>query len=262
MWPILKQGKAPVFFITLHKCASTLFADHILPQSQNYLHCDYASKIFNNLPYDLPLDFSQKNMIYGPIRVHTDFTSSVPRHVVLPLLQPELYKTMHAIFLVRDPRDVLVSRYYSLLNTHVKGKTPESQKTISYLKDSTSALSIDEYVLSESHMIEQCYRIIIFLYQNCKQATLLKYEDMIHDFEVFYSQLDSVLCLPQTLKQEIYEQSRPQIKETPVNHKRSGKTEGYKEKLQHRTIECLNQIYSRVLPALGYTTKPSVNPPY
>ncbi len=257
MRSLLQRGHDPLFFITLHKCASTLFANHVLPASQKYQHCDYASRIFNGQPYTPPLDYSQKNTVYGPIRIHTDYTSEVPRHVIMPLLQSDLYPNMNALFLIRDPRDVLVSRFYSLRYTHASSENPISQSTISYLKKSSSTMAIDEYVLSQSQMIEQCYRLIHFLTQNCQQCTLLKYEDMIHDFESFYTQLDSSLDLPDATKDDIYQRSRPRGVEDISDHKRSGKTGGYLEKLQPHTIECLNNIYSQVLTDFDYPSTSS-----
>jgi hypothetical protein len=74
----------------------------------------------------------------------------------------------------------------------------------------------------------------------CKQSLLLRYEDMINDFEPFAFKLSSFLKLKRGITDKLYEQSRPLEKEDQQAHRRSGMTGGYLTKLSSQTIKFIN----------------------
>lgn len=252
-----KPQESSLVFFTLHKCASTLFADHVLPKSLKYEHVDYGKQLFNGAPCKFPLDYSHPNTVYGPIRIYTDLASQQARKVLPPLFHSQNYKNFNAIFFVRDPRDILVSRYFSYRYSHPLGTTQSTQNNILYLRNVCQNLSIDEYALSQSQMLEQNYELLHFFFSHCKTSHLFKYESMIHDFEPFYQKLSDLLDLPSSFKDELYERSRPLEQEDPHQHKRSGKTGGFLEKLNPATIKSLNHIFSRVLENFDYSESPT-----
>ncbi|MGK7926886.1 MAG: sulfotransferase, partial [Spirulina sp.] len=110
-----------ILFYTSHKCASTFVGkllDTICKKSQ-YEIIDYAGTIWGagdrlkhiESPYELFLEraysdlYSLHGKIYAPQREYLDF--------------PGRTKFKH-IFFLRDPRDVLISAYYSFGFTHLE----------------------------------------------------------------------------------------------------------------------------------------------
>lgn len=102
-----------VYFYTFHKCASTLFNSYILKNIKGLQHVDYASQIYGGKKINKKLNFRDKGFVYGPIRLSADPMSSVYRMLVAPTSGHEFIRDKIAIFVVRDPRDILVSAYYS-----------------------------------------------------------------------------------------------------------------------------------------------------
>jgi len=88
--------------------------------------------------------------------------------------------------------------------------------------------------------------------ETSREKKVLRYEDMINDFDVFISGLTDVLDLSEKTQQQIFLKSRPRTSEDIHAHKRSGKTGGYKEKITPETIEILNEKFSDVIEQYGY----------
>ena len=86
----------------------------------------------------------------------------------------------------------------------------------------------------------------------CRDYLLLKYEDMIENFDGFFSDLNHFIPLQPHVKDDMFKRSRPEKTEDITKHKRSGKVGGYREKLQPETITELNDQLSDILRRLDY----------
>jgi hypothetical protein len=162
------------------------------------------------------------------------------------------------VLMVRDPRDVLVSKYYSIAYSHSE-PDKRGDKYEAFMEQRTFArgASVDEYVLAESERIRCIYqRYIDLLVERHSGYYLTKYEDMVADFPRWlhslleYCQIEPSEQLCRTL---IEKQNRAIPEEEDKDkHLRKGIAGDHKNKLTQRTIEVLDSRFGSVLESFGY----------
>ncbi len=240
-----------LFFYTFHKCASTLFSTYVLKNFNGLSHVDYANLIYSGETVK-EVTFQKKGYIYGPIRLSVDPLSPVYSRLVAPLSKPEFIQDKLALFFVRDPRDILVSLYYSFGYTHGISPVSEIKEQQIELRDKIQALTLDDYVLSAANEIADNFDKLYNLNQACERSIVLRYEDLIGDFENFIRQLTTYVSLDQRVIQEIQQRSQPKQNENESAHRRSGKVGGFRDKLKNETIERLNNQLRHALATFRY----------
>jgi hypothetical protein len=104
-----------VLFVTVHKTASTLFSKLVLSVIIGLKYCDYASIIYKNQE-SRSIDFNEKGYVYGPLRLSA--RGLVRERLIIPLLNQILIQKLQTIFWIREPRDVLISAFYSFGISH------------------------------------------------------------------------------------------------------------------------------------------------
>jgi hypothetical protein len=77
-----------IYFFTLHKCASTLFAKHVLKNLDGLQGVDYAAQLFNSARPQR-FEFRPSGHAYGPLRVSLPEDAVVYHQLVERCLQPE-----------------------------------------------------------------------------------------------------------------------------------------------------------------------------
>ena len=237
-------------FYTTHKCASTFvyrLFDVILKNSE-YEFVDYAGAIFGagdqlNIenPYEAFLEqaysdlYSLHGKIYGPQRQYLDF--------------PGRNNFKH-IFFLRDPRDVLVSSYFSRGFTHAEPLNTIHRKQFLEKRENTRTKEIDSYVLEEAEAwIYPLYKQYLELRSTAKSYIYLKYDLFVEDSSKFIQKIGEFLDLHPSQKDVnlLTEEASPVQNVEVMKHKRSGKTGQYMEKLHPSTVEQLNQMLSEIL---------------
>ena len=242
-----------VYFYTLHKCASSLFSLYVLKNIQGLEHVDYALDMYNGVfTIDQEINFKERGYIYGPIRISGDPRTPEYKRLTIPASQPEFIQDKIVIFLVRDPRDILVSSYYSFAYSHGVSSVKEIRKIQETSRKVYLAQSLDEYVLAGVSEQLKNFTTIAELSKMCQRCVLLKYEDMIDKFDYFIAQLRQYLLIDDNIVQEIYRRSRPKLNEEIASHQRSGKVGGYKDKLRQDTIKSLNSKLGEILEVFEY----------
>ena len=78
---------------------------------------DYENRLYNGDPVEC-VTFKGKGFIYGPIRLSYRPQSPIYTRLVEPASRIDFVRGRIAIFLIRDPRDILVSSYYSFGYKH------------------------------------------------------------------------------------------------------------------------------------------------
>lgn len=241
-----------VIFYTTHKCAST-FAQRlfeVMARNANYELVDYAGAIWGagdrlskiETPYEIFLErayselYSLNGKIYAPQREYLDF--------------PGRHKFRH-IFFLRDPRDVLVSAYFSFAFTHAEPLRSSDRDDFLAQRSKMQQQGIDDYVL------EQAEQWILPFYSNYQKLRdtaddylYVKYSLFISDTAKFIQQIADYCDLKppaSDIEFLVREASPVQKTEQKKSHKRSGKTGQYLEKLRPETIEKLNGILADVL---------------
>jgi hypothetical protein len=162
------------------------------------------------------------------------------------------------LLMLRDPRDVLVSEYYSIAYNHVAPYRPSAKydEFISQRRTAQS-MTIDEYVIKDSdRLYEILHRYKRLLIDTQRHVYVTTYEKMLADFQRWLTELLDRCGLPITnefreaLVQE-HERMRPK-EEDVRRHLRKGQAEDYKEKLKKETIDYLDRKFASILEEFGY----------
>src|SRR5204862_206540 len=141
-----------------------------------------------------------------------------------------------------DPRDVLISLYYSFGFTHVISANPESANHLQKLRAQIQAESLDDFVIRMAPDVLRRFERLYSVSKTCKRGTVLKYEDLIDHFDTFMTAFSAYISIPDKRKKDVFMISRPRRREDPSAHKRSGKIGQYRQKLKPETVRALNHI--------------------
>ncbi|SHN06880.1 Sulfotransferase domain-containing protein [Cyclobacterium lianum] len=158
---------------------------------------------------------------------------------------------------VRDPRDILVSSYYSMAFSHEIPPFSSSKREFFIKKrERALALSIDEYVLEECDNVFNRYlNYKKFLLDKYPSVKILKYEEMVCDFNSWIFQLEmktGYKFCEKTRKNIIDNQLSQKSSENKNKQKRKGISGDYKIKLKESTINKINNKYFDILKDFGY----------
>nr|VFJ62240.1 MAG: hypothetical protein BECKDK2373C_GA0170839_10958 [Candidatus Kentron sp. DK] len=242
-----------VYFYTFHKCASTLFSRYVLKNVDGLYNMDYASQISSgNRVWQKKLTFEERGFIYGPIRISANETTPVGKMLVKPTIGHDFIRDKVALFLVRDPRDILISSYYSFGFTHGLSRVVELRKRQENRRKRICKQTLDEYVLQAAENQIKFFGILYDLSNACERSVILKYEDMVDDFDTFTEQLRRYVFIKDSVIHGIYERSRPRKIEDLTSHRRSGQVQGFRHKLEEGTIDALSRKLADTLSLFGY----------
>lgn len=175
-------------------------------------------------------------------------------YIYSPLRRP--YKSLDVskfkcLFMLRDPRDNLVSRYYSIRYSHPVPTNVENTLGISperFLKfrEKASQQNINEFVQEISQEVVWQYHHVFKLMSQAPDHCFCTYEDMVLNTESWVADLKKFLGVPQDL--EWITARDFQIESENVNsHKRKVLPGDYKEKLSPSVIEKLNRDFKEIL---------------
>ncbi|MEM6551663.1 MAG: sulfotransferase domain-containing protein [Planctomycetota bacterium] len=157
-----------------------------------------------------------------------------------------------ALFFVRDPRDILVSSYYSFGMTHALAKLDAIRELQEERRRLVREKTLDEYVLYAAEKQNELFRVLYDLSNACARSVILRYEDMVNRFDSFAGDLERYVSFKVGVVQSIYEKSRPKEKEDLTSHRRSGQVQGFRQKLRPETIAALNEQLAETLALFGY----------
>jgi hypothetical protein len=162
----------------------------------------------------------------------------------------------HVILMIRDPRDVLTSRYFSHVYSHLppgRSKIEAFDTRVAFAQQA----GIDRYVLEWSDQVCQIYqRYLDLLVNRQSNVYVTKYEHMMSDFPTWldgvldYCELDISSNHKQDLLEEAYK-TRPK-KENVSKHARQATPGDHIRKLQPETVEHLDALFSNILAEFGY----------
>jgi len=235
-----------VVFFSVHK-AATMYIDQILKDlsvAQGSIPIDYSAWFSSSSrtmykhyadPDFMNTVFHSLGYYYGAFR---EFRN-------IPHL--ERYKTL---LVLRDPRDVLVSHYYSLAYSHAVINWYVYRARKKALK-----MTIDEWVLQRAKVLVKDYEKYVDNVLDEPNVLYLTYEEMSTDLGLWLNKV--VQHIGMVGQQEIIDKillRSEHIKGSgdKKDHVRSAKAGDHKDKLQPETIAALNKIFGQVMPKLGY----------
>lgn len=248
----LPKREKSIFFFTLHKSASTLFGNVVLPHISNLRHIDFAAKIYSGELKKTPV-FESYGYIYGPIRVWQERHNPESELLLEPCLKNDFLAAKKCLLFIRDPRDILVSFYYSVASTHGISDVPEIALLQNQRRAEAMELGLDAYCLKIAPKIRENFLTLQRVHESCKYSLLLRYEDLVQNFSPFSTQLRSFLDIHPESLQRLFDESRPLQNENLSGHKRSGAIEGFRNKLTKNTLSILNDQLRDILITFNYS---------
>lgn len=173
--------------------------------------------------------------------------------LVGPIRMPVSLKTKAAddklVLHLRDPRDVLVSMFYSWSYSH-PGVNEEYRAGL-------IERGLDDFVRRESARLKEKYALYARDYFSLPGTVLLKYEDFVLDRPVWLKALLSACGAdPEQRYYEKLAKDNPAArlrKEDKFSHIRKAAPGDHEEKLEGETIAMLNRDWADLLKALGYS---------
>ena len=193
----------------------------------------------------------QIGALIGPGRVYYGYRY-LPQFLVDA--DPDL-RTRPTVLLVRDPRDALVSQYFSFGGKHLSHRLPDKNKEQFIERNSRTAdLEIDEYVLQAGRNYlkkMQSYRDALDL----DSILMRRYEDIYFDKRGFLGEIFTTFRLP--VAADILDSVaarndiRPDAEQTG-KHIRKGAPGDHREKLRPETIARLNDLFHDTCKDYGY----------
>ncbi|WP_425093883.1 sulfotransferase domain-containing protein [Tropicimonas sp. S265A] len=250
-----------VLFFTTHKCASIFLGDIMRTASQlsSMRHLNYAAAIYrmkdtiDTRGYDhteiehliarnADRLFRPRGEIYGPLRRGVDF--------------PER-RDYTQIFFLRDPRDVLVSAYFSFGGSH---GTPHSTEMARLFQDERTRMQeegIDRYALRAARdWIGPVFEEYAAFKRDSEHSHYFSYDLYKNDPATFLKSVLSAMGLDLDVETtpelqaflaravNATAQRAPQTKKT---HRRSGQSKQFLTELKPDTVTELNDILGPVL---------------
>lgn len=157
---------------------------------------------------------------------------------------------------VRDPRDVLVSHYYSVRDSHTPSRNTDIEK-VKRVKE----LTLDQYVRLEEQIADaKTYLKQAIWAQKRANVFFLRYENLIEDPSevlsrfVEFAELSVDSGTVMACAETHFPRKDPANEvENTLRHRRSGVWGQFREKLQPETQTFLWQQFQSELTALGYS---------
>lgn len=259
-WPTpsqdsFRQSQSGLVVHGLHKSA-TMFLYKFFDELCEALDIPLYS-IHKPAPYrELSGDAPDEAFVLCPIR-------SFDAPPLDSLTQPPEQR-IHRLFQIRDPRDLLVSEYFSVGWRHTtEGWSEEELQR----REQIRALSLDEYVIAEPDISKYPllgrYQPLLTRLREGKhddETTVAKYETMVTEFSTWLQvvlrtiQIDSAFAANRAFVRFIESRYRHEFVVDPSEHgHRRNVTPGdHREKLLPATIEELNRRFEAVLSTFNY----------
>jgi Sulfotransferase domain len=252
-----KDLGGPAYFVLgIRKCGSSLFNKLVkdLASLNNRRYVNVAGRYFtkNIAPKDWIKDPANCVILYGG-NVYGGF-----RLMPAAFASAPLFREGKKLLMVRDPRDAIVSEYFSNAYSHsIPQRTQEAAPITDLLeKRRREALDtkIDEYVLERARSLLSAYLGYVNEL-NSASITVVKYEDYIFrkpdlirliasdfDMRVDDAQIATIMAWADILPE----------KETPTAFVRRVTPGDHREKLRPETIAKLNTIMKPAMETFGY----------
>jgi len=231
---VAKSRHRSIIFFTAHKCASVYISRILkaLSEDAKMTHIDFSlyfyftdpskRELFSN-PAFLKNAFKKRGYYYGPYREFHNIPDMDEYAVLLVL---------------RDPRDVLTSQYYSIAYSH-----PITNRKLLLRRREAQQMTVDEYVLRARHRVRRVYETYCSELLGRPNVLFLKYEDMVADFEPWLRRAAEHVGLDgnELLLRRIIGEADFEVKGDDVySHKRKVKQGDHRRQLKRETIEILN----------------------
>lgn len=234
----------------LHKSAS-MFLYHFFQQVCNDANIDYFSANHAEPNEDLVASDIDSSFCVCPVR-HFEQTSFVHFQNINDVTQ---------IYHVRDPRDMIVSEYFSYGWTHPDEYQDDKDQ---HRRDRVRSMTIDEYALNQPEFsmwpIEEKFVPMLELGESGQAGSdrmiIVKYETMVTRFAKWVTEVIRPFQFKfprmQIAKYALRYRNEFKPSSESMSHKRRITPGDHREKLKRETIRVLNERYKAILERFDY----------
>lgn len=251
------DGHPPIVFMGVRKSGSTIFFKLVqaICKAGGRTPVDVANKFFNqDIPANAWRNLDAVTSILAPGNIYSGFRASPNAFVKSPH-----WKDAVKVFLVRDPRDALVSQYFSTAFTHSLPSAEVAvaggiRETLGAKREMAQAMSVEDYVMQNLRGFVNTYRDYNKLLDG-HAVQLYRYEDVIfkkrewiHDIAAKIGVQLSGEAVEEILS---WADVRPST-EDPKQFVRKVTPGDYKEKISSAGIAQMNKELAPVVRQYGY----------
>lgn len=251
---IKDPGSTDAFFIFgLHKCGSTLmnqvFVDVCCSVGISSISIpEVAFK--QGIPTELWETNDELNSVIQDGYCYRGF-----RHYPDFLEKNKLINERKKILLVRDPRDAIVSAYFSFAKSHRLPKSGQLLEDMVKSRQVLQSVAIEDYTLSRASKVKEAFNKYNQYLTKDSLLKIYRYEDIIFNKFEWIKSMSSFLNLSlEDRKIHKIAQNNDIIpdKEDVEQHIRKAKPGDHKEKLSSECISKLNEILVDILERYNY----------
>lgn len=167
------------------------------------------------------------------------------------------FSTTKNILLVRDPRDMLVSLFFSIRDSHVLPQNSTGSHPLASQRAKLTTMNIDQAVIRAANTYIKYFHDYITLLPATTTTRIYRYEDIIFMKKEWIEDMLSFLELSLPDQKIVDISSKHDIrprKENPREHVRQVLPGNYHAHLSAKTIEKLNDIFRVIMRYFHYTS--------
>ena len=252
-FPPTKSTRRPVYIFGVKKGGSTLLSKIVRDVSEvsdlTYFElpkiCFDGGLPIYRLVEDKNCALERSGYVFGTFRWY-------PENDIL-----NMDEKAEKILLVRDPRDILVSLYYSDKVSHSIPQSGPLKKSMRSRREELKEVTVDAYAMRESLTILRHY------YRTMQLAAIptvrvFRYRDIVYDKMLLVRQVAKSLGVDPE-RPELVEIAEKHHKlpyfEKQKSHVRQVHPENYKNKLKQETIDSLNYRFRFIINYFGFDDK-------
>lgn len=254
--PPTKSPETPTTYAFSLPKAGSVLLDSIMRPLSDHIGVTYVSLMGNffnmglaeqDVPEATSRVFADHGYCFGGFRAY-------PKTFEIPNLS-----TKKSTLLVRDPRDMLISHYFSMRSSHPDPrKVLTTSRTSLPRRDKALVMSADEYALDlAGYYVRQFDRYIDVLDANRDLFTLFRYEDVIFNKRSLVADICSAFdwdASPRVINKIADKNDIVPRAENEAKHVRQVTPGDGMRKLQPETIEKLSDLFAKQLDYFGYET--------
>lgn len=238
-----------IALVSVHKAATSYFSRTVLNKADGMVKIDYQSKHYNHGDKFAPI-INPCGYIYGVLRLYDE--DHPAKLLTDSLIDLACLHKLNMVVLIRDPRDLLVSMYYSFGFSHGLSEDKLTRRYQLKRRARIQSLTIDEYAVSELPILKRKLSRLVELSQQQNHVTILKYEEMILNFKTFFVRLQAVIPVNKNFESIMFADTRPMRIENINSQRRSGKITQYGKKLRDETVHRINKEIQNELQYFDY----------
>jgi len=237
--------------MTIHKAASSFVGAEIIPvlaKAQGFEFFDISAKAFKaganyreTVEQHMPT-LQSPGYCFGPFR----------GPMVLKMLDMSRNRLLVH---VRDPRDCVVSAYYSFGYSHTIPPGKEEKQRFMERRERIRTQSIDDYAIAEIGTVAKRLEAYMRHARRAERHLISRYEDMVLDFPIWVRKISAFIgggdgsAAVEKLERKVSFETKG---EDIYKHKRQVLPGDHRRKLKPETIAQLNEFCGDLLDKLGY----------